>query len=80
MNKKQILVGTFALGILGAATLQSCTKSEKATDSNVTMEKSADAKCGEGKCGDSAKTKTDSANVKTAEGKCGEGKCGNKKK
>lgn len=46
MNKKQILVGTFALGILGATILQLYIKSEKATDSKAAMEKSTDAKCG----------------------------------
>ena len=84
MKKKSILVGTVALGLITATSLYSCNPADKKT---ATPEASADAKCGEGKCGskkDSAMTSEgkcgDSAHVKTAEGKCGEGKCGDKKK
>lgn len=37
--------------------------------------KSSDAKCGEGKCGDTKKTEES----KTSDAKCGEGKCGDVK-
>lgn len=84
MRKKSILVGAIALGLLTATSIYSCKNANKTED---TTEKAADAKCGEGKCGNSTKSTeakcgdkvVDSTSMKTKEGKCGEGKCGDKK-
>ncbi|MFL9832815.1 HvfA family oxazolone/thioamide-modified RiPP metallophore [Chryseobacterium terrae] len=82
MNSKKILVGTITLGMTIAA-LQSCKDNkESKTETMQSTEKMADAKCGEGKCGDSAKVsdakcgekKGDSSMVKLKEGKCGDSK------
>jgi len=79
MKKKSILVGTVALGLLTATSIYSCKNADK---TETKTEKAADAKCGEGKCGDSTKTAeakcgdkvADSTSMKTKEGKCGDKK------
>lgn len=80
MNSKKILVGTLSLG-MAFATLQSCKDSK--TKPAESTEKTADAKCGEGKCGDSTKVGDakcgDKMSDSSATAKSTEAKCGDKK-
>lgn len=78
--------GAVAVSLLAAPIAQasenpfSMQKMDNATQL-AEMDKGAEGKCGEGKCGDKSKEAGCSGKMeKSKDGKCGEGKCGDKMK